>query len=68
VPYRFTYEPLNRIAGVKPSTGERETASEAWLQVHGLQMSDKKVTEIIAPDGRSITWQELSELAASDAN
>jgi hypothetical protein len=44
MPYKVTFEPLNRISGVKPTTVEIETAAEAWKTVDGLQRSDEKVT------------------------
>jgi hypothetical protein len=33
MPYKITFEPLNRIAGVKPTTVEIETAAKAWMEV-----------------------------------
>jgi len=68
MPFKITFEPLNRIKGVKPTMAEVETAARARLEVHGLQMSDEKVTEIVAPDGRRITWQELRDLALAEQN
>ena len=67
MPYKVTFEPLNRIAGVKPTTVDIETAAKAWMEVHGLMASDEKVT-IIDPHGRVIGWQELKEIAAKEAN
>jgi hypothetical protein len=40
MPYKITYEPLNRIRGVTPKTFERETATEAWKEVDGLTRSE----------------------------
>jgi hypothetical protein len=68
MPFKITFEPLNRIKGVTPTTAEVETAARAWLEVHGLQMSDEKVTEIITPDGRRISWEELRDLALTEKN
>jgi hypothetical protein len=65
--YRITYEPLNRIAGVKAKTVVFETAGKAWIEVYGLMASDEKVT-IVGPRGRTIEWQELKELAAKEAH
>ena len=67
MPYNITFEPLNRIAGVKPTTVEIETAAAAWHEVNSLMMSDEKVT-IRAPGGYEIGWQELQMLAAKEAN
>lgn len=67
MPYKVTFEPLNRIAGVKPKTVEIETAAEAWMEVYGLMKSDERVT-IVDPHGRTIGWQELKEIAAKEAN
>ena len=65
--YRVTFEPLNRIPGVKPRTFERETAALAWVEVQGLMASDEKV-KIVNPHGREIGWQELKRLATEEAN
>jgi hypothetical protein len=62
MPYKITFEPLNRISGVKSETVEIETAAEAWKTVDGLQRSDEKVT-IRGPSGREIGWQELRDEA-----
>lgn len=59
--FKITYEPLNRIDGVKPKTVEIETAHDAWVQVNGLMQSDERVT--ISENGRAITWQELRDRA-----
>jgi hypothetical protein len=67
MPFKITYEPLNKIVGVKPKTVEKSSASEAWILVQGLQASDERVT-IMGPNGRSIRWQDLKELASKEAN
>ena len=63
----MTFEPRNRIAGVKPKTVEIETAAKAWMEVDGLMLSDERVT-IVDPHGREIGWQELKEIASKEAN
>ena len=65
--YKITFEPLNRISGVKPRTVELATASEAWVQAQGLMASDEKV-RVLAPEGYEIGWQELKALADEEAN
>lgn len=67
MPYKITYEPLNRIVGVTPKTVEKETAAEAWKLVDGLMHSDERVT-IIGPRGLKIGWQELKEIASREGN
>jgi hypothetical protein len=62
MPYKITFEPLNRIAGVRSTTVEIETAAEAWKEVDGLMRSDERVT-IVDPHGHEIGWQELKEIA-----
>jgi hypothetical protein len=66
MPYTITYEPLNRIPGVKPKTVTKDTAAEAWALVDALHRSDEK-TEIRGPHGHSIGWEELRRLAAEEA-
>lgn len=67
MPFRITFEPLNRIAGVKPKTVAFETAAKAWIEVQSLMASDEKVT-IVDTHGHPIDWQELKELAAKEAH
>jgi hypothetical protein len=67
MPYRITFEPLNRIAGVQPNTAEIESAAEAWKLVDDLMHSDEKVT-IVDPHGVEIRWQELKEIAEKESN
>lgn len=67
MPYKVTYEPQNRIAGVKAKTIETETAAEAWRAVDGLMRSDEKVTMIVSPHNGEIGWQEMEQLAAKEA-
>ena len=66
MPYKITYQPLNKIDGVTPGVTSKETAAEAWDTVWRLQYSDEKV-EITSPDGRTISWQELKRLAEEEA-
>lgn len=66
MPYTFTFEPLNRIQGVSPTTATAHTAVDCLRQVRGLEMSDERVTDIVSPDGRSISKAELELLAASE--
>lgn len=68
MPFRITYEPMNRIRGVQPSSAEFATAYDAWMAVDGLQMSDENVTSITTPDGRIISPQELKALAKPSAH
>jgi hypothetical protein len=67
MPYKITFEPLNRIAGVKPTTVEIETAAEAWREVDGLMRSDERV-KIVDPRGVEIGWQWLKEIAEKEDN
>jgi hypothetical protein len=64
--YKVTFEPLNRIRGVTPTTVEIATASEAWKEVDGLMMSDEKV-KIIGPQGIEISWEELKAAADKES-
>jgi hypothetical protein len=66
MPYKVTFEPLNRISGVRPKTVEIETAAAAWKQVDGLMHSDERVT-IVDPIGLEIDWQELKRRAETEA-
>jgi hypothetical protein len=56
------------LPGVKPKTVEIETAAKAWTEVHGLMYSDERVTNTVGPDGHTISWQELRDVAAKEAN
>lgn len=67
MPYKVTFEPLNRIAGVEPTTVEIETAAAAWIEVYGLMASDERV-RIVNPHGREIGWQELKDIAEKETN
>jgi hypothetical protein len=57
--YRITYEPLNRIVGVKPTTIEIENAEDAWREVEGLMHSDERV--MILDGSEPISWQTLRD-------
>ncbi len=65
MPYKITFEPLNPIAGVKPTTVEIKTAAEAWREVDGLLRSDERV-KIVDPHGVEIGSQELKEIAEKE--
>jgi len=67
MPYSITFSPLNPIQGVVPKSVTKSTAAEAWMEVQQLQASDEKV-EITAPEGCEISWQELRDIAAREAN
>ena len=67
MPYTITYQPINRIAGVTPGTATRDTAASAWMLVQQLHASDEK-TEIKDPAGCAISWEELRDRAAREAN
>ena len=67
MPYSIIYEPLNRIAGVKPKTFTRNTAVEAWAEVQMLNASDEK-TEIKDESGNVISWQELRARALKEVS
>ncbi|MCZ7450289.1 hypothetical protein O8B93_22145 [Agrobacterium rhizogenes] len=64
--YKVTYEPLNRIRGVSPSTDAFETAGEALANVVGLEHSDEKITDITTPQGHHISRAELERLALKE--
>ena len=65
--YTITFQPLNPISGVKPKTVTKDSATAAWAEVQMLQASDEKA-EIKDRSGRDISWQELRDLAAQEAN
>jgi len=65
--YHVTFEPRNRIQGVKPSTAVMETAAEAWAEVQMLEASDEKA-EVRDDAGRVIERYELRDLAAKERN
>ena len=65
MPFHITFEPLNRIPGVKPKTVMKETAAEAWASAQGLRASDEHVT-VRNDAGRVIEDWELQELAAKE--
>ena len=67
MPYKLTFEPRNKISGVKPSTVEIETAAEAWAEVTCLEASDEKVT-VQDASGRAISSEELRIQAKKEAN
>ena len=66
MPYKITFEPLNRIDGGKPATVLKQTAAEAWKEVYGLMRSDEKV-KIVDLNGFEIDWQQLKFLAEREA-
>ena len=66
MPFLVTYEPVNPVLGDVPITAEIETAVNAWAEVDGLHLRDQKVTRIVTPEGGTITWQELRDLACKD--
>jgi hypothetical protein len=63
--YSITFEPLNRIAGVKPQIVSIGTAAGAWAEVQMLQASDARV-EIRDPGGRIMTSRELRRIAEAE--
>jgi hypothetical protein len=67
VPYKITFEPRNRIAGVTASTVEIGTAVEAWAELVGLEASDEKAT-IQDAYGREIGREELRAQATKEAH
>jgi hypothetical protein len=67
MPYTITCQPLNLHSGVQPGTVTKNTAAEAWTEVQMLQASDERV-EIKDESGRTVSWQELRDLAAKAAN
>lgn len=64
--YKITFEPLNRISGVVPTTVEIETAAKAWKEVDGLMRSDERVT-IVDVYGHELDWQQLKILAEKES-
>jgi hypothetical protein len=67
VPYKITYEPVNRIMGVTAKTVERQTAAEAWALVQSLNASDER-TIIRDASGKEVGWQELRAQAMKEVN
>jgi hypothetical protein len=65
--FHITFEPINRIQGVKPRTVTKETAAEAWAEVQGLQASDER-TSVKDDSGRHVEDWQLRELAAKERN
>ena len=63
--FLVTYEPVNLVLGDVPITVEIETSVDAWAEVDGLHLRDQKVTRIVTPEGRNISWQELRDLASA---
>ena len=63
--FLLTYEPLEPVEENVPVTVEIETAHDAWEEFDALQRRDQKVTRIVAPEGRNITWKELRDLATT---
>lgn len=64
--FKITFEPLDNIASVKPTTFEIETAAKAWLEAEWLMKSDERVT--ICEDGHTISWEELRDRASREAS
>jgi hypothetical protein len=64
MPFIITFEPLNRIQGVKPTTVSKETAAEAWAEVQCLMASDERVTI----NNGTMGWQELRMLAQKESH
>lgn len=65
MPYKITFEPLNRIKGVRSAMVERDTAAEALVTVRDLMAGDERVSSIVDPDGRTIDWRELQARATA---
>ncbi|MEP0313484.1 hypothetical protein [Hyphomonas sp.] len=65
MPYKITFQPISKIAGVRPKTVERDSAKEAWKLVYGLMQSDERV-EILSPSGWPMDWQELKRVASEE--
>lgn len=63
--YKITFQPINKIDGVKPKTIEEKSAKDAWKLVYGLMQSDECV-EIIAPSGWHMDWKELKRIASEE--
>jgi len=69
MPYKLTYEPLNRMPGQPAKAAVIETAAAAWRELDGLMRSDEKVKiKILHPYGHEIGWQELREIAKRKNN
>jgi hypothetical protein len=64
--FHVTYEPRNRIAGVKPRTVTKETAAEALKLVLGLEMSDE-IASVKTDSGRPIEQWELRDMADAES-
>jgi len=64
--YRITFEPRIRMRDVAPATsGDIETATEAYQQVVGLENSDERVT-MITENGHQIFKEELHQRAIQE--
>jgi len=66
MPFTFTYQPINKIAGVAPKQASFETAAECLKSLHGMELSDERITDITAPSGRRISKRELELMAADE--
>ena len=67
MPYKITFEPRNKITGVRPTTVEIETAAEAWTELVGLEASDERAT-VEDEYGRAVSREELRARATKVAN
>ena len=68
MPYILTYGPANLVSwGDSQSTASADTAPEAWALVQQLRASDEQV-KIEDASGCAISWQELRDRAAREAN
>ena len=63
--FQVTFEPRNRIAGVKPKTVSIETAVDALALVLNLERSDEKAS-VKTDTGRHIEQWELREMAEAE--
>ena len=64
--YSITFEPLNRVVGVKPLILFLKTAAKAWAEVQMLQAGDARI-EIRDPGGRIMTSRALRVIAEDEA-
>jgi len=67
MPFHVTFDPRNRIAGVKPKTVTKSTAAEALALVVGLEASDERAT-VRNDSGHPVEEWELRDLARAEHN
>jgi hypothetical protein len=66
MPYEITHWSKPYLSATGKNTIHKDTATEAWESVWGLQQADETV-EIRRVPGGEISWQHLKMLAEQEA-